>query len=120
MSAEEYCARVLSCLYKAAAAQIDNMCWLIDYADMNIDSYYKIASLFGIRMPECGSKELQEALSTYSKDISRTHEFQSDHELKQHRATELIRQFDEMFTRDHYAKLRGAMRDLIHIEPRIT
>lgn len=108
MSGEEYCARAIGSFYEAAIKEIDGHCLVVDYSDINIACYHKIADLLKIQMPHPDSAEFKRVLSTYSKDVTGTRGFESDCARKQSDAPDSIRKLAERFAREPYVTLKNA------------
>lgn len=107
MSSEEFCAHAIGSFYEAALARADMISAVVDYDQMNIETFQKIASLFGLTMPAPESDAINQALRSYSKDPSGTKIFENDTETKRSSASESLIQLTELLARPAYLALRS-------------
>jgi hypothetical protein len=105
MPIEEYYARILGRLYRAAAAAIDQNCRVCDYNDIGPQRLAKISEFFQTEVPEKGA--LERVLSLHAKDPTSTRLFNDDREVKQRSATDAVRTSVNRWARASFEELRA-------------
>jgi len=91
MSDEEYCGRGLAQFLQAALDAVDERCKVVDYEDLNPARMREIASFLRIELPESPAA-IEDIFTVYSKDPTRSRQFQSDRPRKQKEITPAIRE----------------------------
>ena len=109
MTDEEFAARVLGRYCASALEAVDDKCMVVDYVELNPGRMRDIASFFGIELP-AGEERFHEVFSSYAKDPKKTARFKDDRELKQRRASVLVRSAANRWAMDSYSELRKRTR----------
>ena len=106
ISIQEYCARGLGEFCTAALKQMDDLCWVTDYDDLDISTIYSVAKLFNIQLPNADTSAFQEAFSSYSKPRLKGTPYQDDRPKKQESAPAAVRRLVAQWAHEPYDRLR--------------
>jgi len=109
MTDEEYGARVLGTFCSSAMEAFDEKCMVVDYGELTPDRMRDIAAFLGIELPADG-KSLDQVFGPYAKDPKKRVRFKDDRELKQRRASVLIRSAASHWAMEPYSELRKRSR----------
>ena len=102
---EEYCARVLAELQRAALVALDGNCRVIDYEDLSSQRMRQLGEFFGLRLPY-DPQEFLAPLRWYSKDPARKLPFRDDRQEKRKLATQSVIDAAARWARPTYEELR--------------
>jgi hypothetical protein len=118
MTNEEYCARVIGELCRAATMALDSSCIVVEYKDIDADKLCQLVSDFGIQLTSLERDAIWMSTDAYSKDIVPSRPFQSVRNQKQFTASDQMREATERWATPFYDQLRKAGKTVTGDRPR--
>jgi ribosomal protein L16 Arg81 hydroxylase len=103
---ERICSRILGEYFKIAHEQVDGMCRILDYEDLNPEAIRQIAKFFEMSgSAEIDLEAVSEVFSIYSKDPEGLTLFKPDSEWKRASASDSLRHEVECLAMPYYSQL---------------
>ena len=105
MPPEEYCARVLAAIYRAALEHRDERALIVDYADLPDAVFSRILPAFGLDCDAAGLARMREVAGFDAKNPQLL--FSPDGEAREREASPALREAAERWVRPLYEELRA-------------